>query len=372
MNAARQLRFWLIGAVVFFVSLYILKSVLLPFLLGMAIAYFFDPVCDRLEEFGWSRTLATSVVTAVFVILLLVVLVVVVPAVVGQLIELLNELPAYVDSLRQVVNAWVARLRLETDPAFLDNIRDSLSGSASQIATWVTGLLGEVLAGGLALINFISLLVLTPVVAFFLLRDWDYMVERVDSWLPRQHAPTIRELAKQIDTMLAGWVRGVAIVCLSLATFYCIALSLAGLKSALIVGLIAGFLSFIPFVGAAVGFVASVGLALLQFDSYLNVAIVAAIFAVGQAVEGNFLTPKLVGERVGLHPVIVIFALLAGGVVFGFTGVLLAIPLAAVVGVLGRFALNLYLKSDIYDHGVDAAKAVQKKNRKGEGSAADS
>lgn len=372
MNASRQIRFWLVGAVVFLVAVYVLKSVLLPFLLGMAIAYFFDPVCDRLEEFGWSRTLATSVVTAVFVVLLVLLFVLVLPAMVAQLIELMNEVPIYLESLREAVNAWIARMRLETDPVFFEKLRESLSGSAGQIATWATGAVGDLLAGGLAVINFLSLLILTPVVAFFLLRDWDYLVERIDSWLPRQHAPTIRELAKQIDTMLAGWVRGVALVCVILATFYCIALSVVGLNSALIVGMIAGFLSFIPFVGAAVGFIISVGLALLQFDSYINVGIVAAIFAIGQVVEGNFLTPKLVGERVGLHPVIVIFALLAGGVVLGFTGVLLAIPLAAVVGVLGRFALNLYLKSDIYDHGVDAARAVRKEKPKDEDRAADS
>lgn len=356
MNAARQLRFWLIGAVVFCVLLYVLKGVLLPFVLGMAIAYFFDPVCDRLEEFGWSRTLATSAVTAVFVLILLLLLLVILPAVIAQLVDLLNQLPSYIETLRGAVNAWVARMRLETDPIFFEKIEESLSGSVGQIATWAASALGGVLAGGLALLNFISLLVLTPVVTFFLLRDWDRMVEKIDSWLPRQHAPTIRDLASQIDTMLAGWVRGVGIVCLLLATFYCIALTLAGLNSALIVGLVAGFLSFIPFIGAAIGLVASVGLALLQFDSYINVLIVAAIFGIGQAVEGNFLTPKLVGERVGLHPVVVIFALLAGGVVLGFTGVLLAVPLAAVIGVLGRFAINLYLKSDIYDSQAAAAE----------------
>ncbi|MEX0921248.1 MAG: AI-2E family transporter [Rhodovibrionaceae bacterium] len=360
MNAPRQLRFWLIGTIVFFVALYVLNSVLLPFVLGMAIAYFFDPVCDRLEEFGWSRTLATSLVTAVFVLILILLLVVILPAVVAQLIDLMNELPNYIESLRGAVNAWVARMRLETDPVFFEKIQESLSGSAGQIASWAASAIGGVLAGGLALLNFISLLVLTPVVAFFLLRDWDYMVDKIDNWLPRQHAPTIRDLAGQIDTMLAGWVRGVGIVCLVLATFYCIALTLAGLNSALIVGLVAGFLSFIPFVGAAIGLVASVGLALLQFDSYINVLIVAAIFGLGQVIEGNYLTPKLVGERVGLHPVIVIFALLAGGVVFGFTGVLLAVPLAAVIGVLGRFAINLYLKSDIYDPRAAAAETGPK------------
>lgn len=370
MSAARQARFWLIGAVVFFGMLYILEGILLPFVLGMAIAYFFDPLCDRLEEMGCSRTLATSLVTVAFLLILVLLLVVVLPAAIGQLISLMNEIPGYYDLIRGNFRTLIARIEFEVDPMILDKARETLSGSSGDIASWATSVLGSLLSGGLALLNFLSLLVLTPIVAFFLLRDWDRMIERIDAWLPRQHAPTVRDLASQIDTMLAGWVRGVGIVCLILATFYCIALSLVGLQSALIVGLIAGFLSFIPFVGAAVGFILSVGLALLQFDSYVNVLIVVAIFSVGQAAEGNFLTPKLVGERVGLHPVIVIFALLAGGLLLGFAGVLLAVPLAAVIGVLGRFALNLYLKSEIYDPRAAAAE-VASQDTEGD-SAADS
>ena len=203
----------------------------------------------------------------------------------------------------------------------------------------------------MAFANLISLLVITPVVAFYLLRDWDRLIARIDTWLPRDHAETIRERVREVDRTLAGFLRGQGTVCLILGLFYAIALSIAGLDFGLVVGLVAGLLSFIPYVGAIIGLVLSVGLALLQFDDWLRVAIVAGIFFVGQAVEGNFLTPKLVGESVGLHPVWIIFGLLAGGALFGFVGVLLAVPAAAVIGVGVRFALDRYLQSPYYRGG---------------------
>ena len=210
-----------------------------------------------------------------------------------------------------------------------------------------------------AALSLASLLVITPVVTFYLLRDWDHLVARVDSWLPRHYAGTVRVEVRKVDEILAGFVRGQSSVCVILALFYAIGLTLAGLNFGLVIGLVAGLLSFIPFVGSAVGFVASVGMALVQFDDWLRIGIVAAIFVIGQAVEGNFLTPKLVGDRVGLHPVWVIFALLAGGFLFGFVGVLLAVPVAAVVGVLTRFLMAQYLDSTFHrgDQAGDAGEA---------------
>jgi predicted PurR-regulated permease PerM len=198
------------------------------------------------------------------------------------------------------------------------------------------------------LINLVSLLVITPVVAFYLLRDWDRIVIQIDSWLPRRYAETIREQVRAVDATLAGFLRGQGTVCLILAIYYGLGLSLAGLDFGLVIGLVAGLLSFVPYVGAIVGLLLSVGLALVQFDAWLPIAIVAAVFILGQVVEGNFLTPKLVGESVGLHPVWIIFALLAGGTLFGFVGLLLAIPAAAVIGVGVRFALDRYLVSAYY------------------------
>ena len=345
MTVERHLRFWLIGLTVFLAALFLLRGVLLPFVAGMAVAYMLDPICDRLEGWGLSRTLATTGLTVAFLILALAAFLLLVPVLAGQVVNLLERLPDYVEALRGQFARLLAIVEARVDPAMLERVEDALAGSAERLVSWVTQLLGQVISGGVALANLISLLVITPVVAFYLLRDWDRIVARVESWLPRRHAETIREEARAVDATLAGFLRGQGTVCLILAVYYGLGLSLAGLDFGLVIGLIAGLLSFVPYVGAIVGLLLSVGLALVQFDAWLPIAIVAAVFVLGQVVEGNFLTPKLVGESVGLHPVWIIFALLAGGALFGFVGVLLAIPAAAVVGVGVRFGLGRYLAS---------------------------
>ncbi|MEX2630865.1 MAG: AI-2E family transporter [Tistlia sp.] len=355
MTAERQLRYWAIGLVVFGLSLYLLRDILMPFVAGMAIAYFFDPVCDRLERAGLSRAWATTVVTVAFVILLLLFLGLLVPMLAEQAASLASRIPQLADLLREGLQGLLARVEPQADGALLEKVRDALSDQLGRLTEIVGTLLGGLLTGGLAVVNFLSLLFLTPIVAFFLLRDWDRMVAKIDGWLPRRQAPTIRRLARQTDDILSGYVRGVGMVCMILGTFYAAGLTAVGLPSGLIVGVIAGLLSFIPYLGAAIGLLLSVGLALLQFEEAWRVAAVAAIFFVGQAAEGNFLTPKLVGDRIRLHPVLVIFALLAGGTLFGFTGVLLAIPVAAVIGVLIRYSLSEYLASPLYTSG-DAAR----------------
>jgi predicted PurR-regulated permease PerM len=351
MKVERQLRFWLIGFAVFLVALYLLRTVLLPFVAGMAVAYLLDPICDRLEAWGLSRTLATTVLTVLFLVVAAAAAVLLIPILAGQVVSLLERVPDSIEALRGQSARLLAIIEARVDPAMIERIESAVAGSADRLVAWGTEFLGQVISGGVALANLLSLLVITPVVAFYLLRDWDRIVPRVDSWLPREHAETIRERVREVDRTLAGFLRGQGTVCLILGLFYAIALSIAGLDFGLVVGLVAGLLSFIPYVGAIVGMVLSVGLALLQFDDWLSVAIVAGIFFVGQAVEGNFLTPKLVGESVGLHPVWIIFGLLAGGALFGFVGVLLAIPAAAVIGVGVRFALDRYLQSRYYRGG---------------------
>ena len=351
MTVERQLRFWLIGFAVFLVALYLLSGVLLPFVAGMAVAYLLDPVCDRLEAWGLSRTLATTVLTVLFLVVAVAAIVLLIPVLAGQVASLIERVPDLIEALRGQSARLLAIVEARVDPAMIERIEGAVAGSADRLVAWGTQFLGQVISGGVALANLISLLVITPVVAFYLLRDWDRIVARIDAWLPREHAETIRERVREVDRTLAGFLRGQGTVCLILGLFYAIALSIAGLDFGLVVGLVAGLLSFIPYVGAIIGLVLSVGLALLQFDDWLRVAIVAGIFFVGQAVEGNFLTPKLVGESVGLHPVWIIFGLLAGGALFGFVGVLLAIPAAAVIGVGVRFALDRYLQSPYYRGG---------------------
>lgn len=356
----KALLFW--GGALFLtvVLIYYLSAILLPFVAGMAIAYFLDPFCDRLEERGCSRTLATTIVAIGFSLVVLLLLGLIVPTAVIQLSDFIARIPQYLSSLQEMVKVIGERLDGSFWEDMIKRARQASSESSGQLTEVLWSTLSGIWSGGMALINLLSLLFLTPVVSFFLLRDWDKLVQRIDSWLPRRQAPTIRQLAGEADDILAAWVRGVLMVCVILATFYSVSLTLVGLQSGLVVGMISGFLSFIPFVGALTGFVLSVGLALLQFDSLLPVIVVAAVYGIGQVAEGNFLTPMLVGDRVGLHPVLAIFAFLAGGALFGFTGVMLALPVAAVMGVLARHGLKRYLDSSLYRKlPQDSAKSIE-------------
>lgn len=318
----------------------------------MAIAYFLDPVADRLEKWGLSRLMATVVVTAGIVAALVAALLLLVPLLQAQVVSFLARLPGYIDMLRNAAEPVIAMAMERLPPDQVETLREQASGFIGSALTFIGSVLKGVLSGGFALLNLLSLVFITPVVAFYQLRDWDRMVAKVDSWLPRDHAETIRAQCRAIDKTLAGFLRGQASVCLVLGAFYAAGLTIVGLDLGLLVGLGAGIISFIPYLGTISGFVVGIGLALAQFDTYTPVALVAGVFIVGQFLEGNFLTPKLVGDRIGLHPVWVIFALLAGGALFGFVGILLAVPVAAVIGVLARFFLGQYLGSP-YFHGGD-------------------
>lgn len=348
MNARWTAAFWLVLLVVSLLLLDALSGILLPFVAGMAVAYFLDPLCDRLERLGLSRTLATWVVTILFGLTFLLVLALILPAAVSQVVDLAQRLPSLVEQARGAAERLLQRLDSRLAGDLVAQAQDALSGSVGNVASLMGEAASRLLSGGAAVVNMLGLIFLTPVVSYFLLRDWDRMVAKVDSWLPRPQAPTIRRLAREVDEILSGYVRGVLTVCLALSVFYSVGLTLVGLPSGLLIGLTAGMLSFVPFLGAVVGFLLSVGLALLQFDDWLRIGAVMLIFFAGQALEGNVLTPKLVGDRIGLHPVIVIFVVLAGGALFGFLGVLLALPVAAVLGVGARFALQRYLASRLY------------------------
>ena len=352
MTTAKPIRFWLIGLVLFVLALWLLAGMLLPFVVGLAIAYLFDPVVDRLETCRLPRWLATTLVLLFFVLVLALFVLLLVPLVQGQIAHLLDVLPHYVAVVKERALPALNRLIHRLPPDDVERLRVAAGNYAGDVAGWIATLVTRILSSGLALFDVLSLMFITPIVAFYLMRDWDLMVANVDEWLPRQQAETIREQARAVDATLSGFVRGQAMVCLSLGVFYALALSVAGLDFGLVIGLLAGFLSFIPYVGTLFGFVASTGLALLQFDEFWRVGVVIGIFLFGQAMEGNFLTPKLVGDKVGLHAVWVMFALLAGGSLFGFVGVLLAVPVAAVIGVLTRFALRRYLASPYY-HGMN-------------------
>lgn len=350
MTLMKHMKFWAIFIGIFVVLLVLLSNILLPFILGMAVAYFLDPVADRLEVIGFNRSAATSLIIGLFIFFVILLTVLLVPVLLEQIIGLVKRLPGYLISLHDFFMPLIDRFVDVSAVQQSDEFKKAISEYAGEAVKSLGALSKNIIGGGIAIVNIITLLVITPVVAFYLLRDWDRIVERVNGWLPRKNADQIRTLVKEIDNVLAGFVRGQATACFILATYYGIALLATGLEFGLVIGIVTGLISFIPFVGAIIGFIASVGVALFQFwPDPVMIGIVGGIFVVGQILEGYVLTPNLVGEKVGLHPVWVMFGLLAGGSLFGFVGVLIAVPMAAVVGVLSRFAIRQYLESPFYD-----------------------
>ena len=353
MRRETRMIYWLGGLVVAGVLVHLLSAILLPFVAGMAVAYFLDPVADRLEEKGCSRALATTVITTAFFAAVVGVIAVLLPLLQHQVVGLIKLAPEAFTQFRAWLEPLLADLQLHIPATDSEQLREAAGKYGSKVIQWVSNLLGEIWSGGLAFLNVMSLILITPIVSFYLLREWDQIVAWVDSYLPRDAAPEIREQARLIDETMAGFIRGQASVCLTLAAFYGIGLTLLGLNSGLLVGLAAGFISFVPYVGATVGILVGLAIAFFQFgvDGWVYIAAVAGVFLVGQTLESYVLTPRLVGDRVGLHPLWIIFALMAGGALFGFTGVLLAVPAAAVIGVLIRYGLGRYKKSALYDQG---------------------
>lgn len=344
-------RFWLAAAAVFLLVLWLLNDILLPFVVGMVVAYFLDPVVVRLQRLGLSRTMATTAVTVVAVLLSVGIAMAILPPLFGQLQALIVKAPEYVVKaalrIQPLLEPLLARLGLQ--PLSVQDLQSQAAQWAGKAFAIAGGVAGGVAQGGVAIINLLGLLFITPVVTFYLLRDWEKILAAVDNGLPLDHADTIRKLARESDSAIAGYVRGQALVCLCLGSIYAIGLSLVGLQFGLVIGLVAGAISFIPFVGTFVGAVMAIGMALAQFPpEWMAVVKVAAVFLFGQVLEGNVLSPKLVGDRVGLHPVWIMFALLAGGSLFGFVGILVAVPTAAIIGVIVRHLLGRYRESAIY------------------------
>jgi predicted PurR-regulated permease PerM len=355
-TATRRTLAWLAGAVVLIALVTAAGDALRPFYLSIAIAFLLDPLCDRLERLRLPRTLAVLAVMAVFALLAAGALLLLVPILVQQAVDLAANLPAYARIALEHIRGWAAAIEERTDLRILDEIRAAL-GPGERVLGWVNESVRGILSSGLTLGRWLIDLGIVVVVVFFLLRDFDRILARIDEWLPAEHAATLRALAGQAYDTLRGFVRGQGLVCLILGTFYAVGLSAIGLQAGLLVGFAIGLISFIPYAGATIGLVTAVGLALIEFDSWLRIGGVAAIFFVGQAIEGNFLVPVLVGERVRLHPVWVILGLYVGGVLFGFLGVLLAVPATAVLGVFARHGLQRYRESALYRGGAPEAPA---------------
>lgn len=338
--------FWLAALVIVVLALWLLSDILLPFVVGLVIAYLLTPIADRLERVGVNRMIASLLLVAIVVFAFVWIILLVAPLLGGQLASFIDNVPGYISKLQQLVSdrPWVQEIFGGTFGS-----DKSMSDLVTQGISWITGFLRSLWSGGRALVSLFSLIVVAPVVSFYFVYDWHRMVARVDGWVPLRQRTTVRQLAREVDGAISGFIRGQTAVCLLLGSFYAIALTLAGLNFGLLIGLVSGVITFIPYVGSTTGLVLSLGVAIAQFwPEWTSIATVLAIFIAGQFIEGNILSPKLVGDSVGLHPVWLIFALLAFGYLFGFVGLLVAVPLAATIGVLARFALKRYLASSIY------------------------
>jgi predicted PurR-regulated permease PerM len=346
----RQLIFWFAALVIFVAVFWLLSDVLLPFIVAMGLAYLLDPLVLRLQRLGINRTFAAIIIVACAIGLIALAFILLAPVAAAQLSAFIDKLPGYLEKIHQIINdqnqTWLGQLLGDKLP----EAQKSLSGMAGQIAGFAGSLLGSLLKGGRALMSALSLIVLAPVIAFFMLLDWDRMVAKIDEWTPRPHRDTVRALLAEMDGVIASFLRGQSLSCLILGTFYAVSLSLiVGLNFGLLIGLVAGLLSFVPYLGAFSGFLLAGSVATAQFwPQWTPILMTLGVFLVGQAIEGNVLQPFLVGKSIGLHPVWLMFALIAFGYLFGFPGLLIAVPVAAAIGVLARFMIRQYMASPYY------------------------
>jgi predicted PurR-regulated permease PerM len=345
----RNLVFWLAALVAFVALLWLLSPILLPFVLGMAIAYVLDPLAERLTRRGMSRLIAAIIMLGIFVLVFAVLFVLIVPVLARQFSALIEDAPNYAQRMQAFIsdpqNPWLKHFIGDNLTAADKSVGDLLN----QASGYLTGLLASVWERGQALISIFSLVIITPVVAFYLICDWDGMVDAIDSLVPLPQRDTVRSLFKDIDKTISAYVRGQSGVCLILGSYYALGLTFAGLSYGVLIGVVSGLISFIPYVGSLTALVLSLAVAMAQFfPDWSSILIVAGVVMIGQFLESYVLAPYLVGHSVGLHPVWLMFALIAFGYLFGFVGLLLAVPLAAAAGVLIRFAVRRYLNSPLY------------------------
>jgi len=339
---------WLLAFAGAFALIYLLRGVLLPFVVGLMVAYMLNPVVDRLAQKHIGRGLGSGLVLGSFFALVAGALMWLVPILANQLMGLMQAMPHYMEYLYQLVEGRLQQGLSHMATPALPPVENLLQAGGTKVLPLLGIVLGGIWQSSMAIAGAVSLILLTPLVAFYCLRDWHHFQGHVDALMPRNHKDTIRSQLREMDEVLSGFIRGQTMVCVIMGVFYAVALSIAGLNYGLLIGFLSGLLMFVPYLGSVLGIVAAVSIALVQFDGWQPVAIVAGIFAFGQLVESNFLTPKIVGDRVRLHPVWIIFGMLAGGTLLGVLGVLIAVPASAVVGVLVRFMVERYHQSSLY------------------------
>lgn len=353
-----QIGFWVGALALFILFLWVFSGVLLPFAAAFVIAYLLDPIADRLQSAGLNRLAATLLILGGCATILAFILILIAPVLSHQFAEFIRALPDLLNKLQALVIAAADRIAHDYGRPLLQrfgfgtnatDVRASVGDIAAQAATWMAAFLNSLVARGFALISLVSLIVVTPVVAFYMLLDYHRMIAAIDGLVPPRHRAVVRALAAQVDRAMAGFLRGQSLVCLFLGIWYSLGLSLVGLNFGLLIGITAGFLSFIPYVGSLTALVVAAIVAIVQgWPHWRLLAMAVGVVVAGQLFEANILSPKLVGDRVGLHPVWLIFALLAFGSVFGFTGLIIAVPVAAAAGVILRFAIGRYRASDLY------------------------
>lgn len=338
----------LLGAAAMVWLMTMLSAVLTPFFVAALLAYLGDPLADRLEDKGLSRTLAVVIVFSLLFVSALTLLLIFVPMLSVQVASIVENLPSYLQKLQSLMEPVMHSLGVSPEQFDLKTIRQTLEENWSKAGEFAGNIVGYMTRSGMVIIQWLINLVLIPVLTFYLLRDWDVLKDRIRSLIPRRHEPRITAMAGECDEMLSGFLRGQLMVMLALSIIYVIGLTVMGLELALLIGVIAGIVSFVPYLGLFVGLTLAGVASYLQFQEWLPLLWVALIFGAAQLIEAMFLTPRFVGERIGLHPVAVIFAVMAGGALFGFLGVLLALPVAAVVMVVVRHAHDYYTRSHLY------------------------
>jgi len=347
--SARQVTFWIALLAVVIALAAILREILLPFVAGMALAYLLDPLANRLERLGLSRLTATLVIVALFIVGASALILLSAPIIARELAYFIENAPLYLKQLRELATdpgrPWMSRIVGEG----LATVERSFGELTSLAAGWFTDFLRSAWSGGEALLSIFSLSIVAPITAGYLIYDWNRMIGVVDNWVPPAHRDVVRMLAREIDATIGGFVRGQGALCLILAAFYALALVSLGLNHGFLIGFAAGLISFVPYLGSLTGLVVATCVAVAQFwPRWGLIALVPAIFFVGQSLGDYVLSPYLVGRRVNLNPVWMMFALFAFGYLFGFIGLLIAVPLAAAIGVLLRFAMAQYYASPLY------------------------
>lgn len=353
--------FWLGAAVVVALLLWLVNAVLLPFVMAAVLGYLLDPLANKLQRLGVSRVWSTTIILVGALVAIVLVLVLFTPMLVRQVSEFAKALPSLVQRAQDLGSAaaaaftqhgWGSKLleRFGLDKGgTVSEVRNFAADGANKAVAWGVGFFNGLLSRGAALLDLLSLVIVTPVVAFYMLLDWRKMVDTIDGLVPPRNRDTVRAIAHDIDVALAGFLRGQSLVCLFLAAWYGIGLTLIGLNFGLLIGIAGGLLSFVPYVGSLLVLFFALLVAVVQgWPSWHLAAFALGVVMVGQALEGNVLSPKLVGDRVGLHPVWIMFALLAFGSVWGFTGLIVAVPVASAIGVLLRFATQRYREGPIY------------------------